>query len=115
MLLAFGCLSADEFEEPEKRSKPTSTPAAPPPTSEKPSAVNEKEKPVRTSGEPSSAVEGAARLEQGHQAGTTETTGTTLVGHETLEDKDGQKGVLPAPQVVVAPVEPVNVPLDEVR
>jgi hypothetical protein len=103
LLLRFGCLSADEFEDPEPKkgtvpktaSKPVSTGSATPKTAMK------EVKPVVP----------AADAKPAHQPEVSGATGTTFV--ETGE-KDLAGKTQPGEEVVVAPQEPHTAPIDEV-
>jgi len=103
LLLRFGCLSADEFEDPEPKkgtvpktaSKPVSTGSATPKTAMK------EVKPVTPVSDPKAA----------HQAEVSGATGATVV--ETGE-RDLAGKTQPGEEVVVAPKELHTAPVDEV-
>ena len=111
LLLSCGCLDAAEFED---------DPSHPVASREEARKMAQAITPDRT--RVGSADAGGSAVGNGtgekdpikeQQAETTETTGTTLVGHEA--EKSGElPGSKTVEDVVVAPIEPVTPPVDEV-
>jgi hypothetical protein len=111
-LLKLGCLSADEFEDPEPKKGTAASKATPvkpaTATSSKPA-----EKAVGTEAKQASAAPASGHA--GLVGASAATTGVTLVGAAVAGEKgligEGKKG----DEVVVAPQEPTTLPDDEVN
>ena len=112
---ALGCLSSREIEEDEK-------PSAESVMAQKPASGTTKAAtttPVSTAGAgPSTGANVLPTIHERDQmetTGTSGTTGTTLAGGEGDKDRSAAAdGVAPGDELVVAPVEPVTLPDDEV-
>ncbi|WVQ84476.1 hypothetical protein IAT38_006628 [Cryptococcus sp. DSM 104549] len=120
LLLALGCLSADEFEDEKSASgtaaAPSSKTGAAPVKADgtaKAGEASAKANGTKPNGEvPSGAatqpVKGEETVGSGHKADATGTTGTTLVGEGSSEERGVKKE-----EVIVPPTEPHTLPEDE--